>query len=144
VGGAGQGIFTLDAAPGRIAALELRRDGLHTAWNEAQRTTEFFALTGPVDRRVVIGTDMGDQKPGSNVWDQVVWRDAETGRELARSAQLSPVNTGTMVEPGYCGLMHYLPADGNIVELNVQGEMAARPRGHGEKRKDCSPSHRSR
>ena len=112
-------IFTFDAGPGKIAVLELREDGLHTVWTENQRTTEFSALTGPVDHRVVIGTDIGDQSPGTNTWDQVVWRDAETGRELARSAQLSAVNTGTMVEPGYGGLMYYLPADGNIVELNA-------------------------
>jgi hypothetical protein len=112
-------IFTFDSGPGKIAVLELREDGLHTVWVQDQRTTEFFALTGPADHRVVTGTDIGSQSPGTNTWDQVVWRDAETGRELARSAQLSAVNTGTMVEPGYAGRMFYLPADGNIVELNA-------------------------
>lgn len=112
-------IFTFDSGPGQIGVLELRADGLHTVWTETQRTTEFFALTGPVDHRVVIGTDIGDQSPGTNTWDQVVWRNAETGQELARSAQLAAVNTGTMVEPGYDGRMYYLPADGNIVELNA-------------------------
>lgn len=34
-------IYALDAGPGRIGALELRNDGLHTIWTEPQRTTEF-------------------------------------------------------------------------------------------------------
>lgn len=129
-------IFTFDSGPGKIAVLELQEDGLHTVWTEDQRTTEFFALTGPADQRVVIGTDIGDQSPGNYAWDEVVWRDAETGRELARSAQLAPVNSGTMVEPGYGGKMYYLPADGNIVELNAQAgaNPAALPNTGGENR----------
>jgi hypothetical protein len=113
-------IFTFDSGPGMIGVLELRDDGLHSVWTETQRTTEFFALIGPADQRVVVGTDIGDQSPGQNTWDEVVWRDAETGRELARSGQLAAVNAGTMVQPGYAGRMYYLPADGNIVELNAQ------------------------
>lgn len=118
-------IFTFDSGPGKIAVLELTASGLQTVWTQDQRTTEFFALIGPQDKRVVIGTDIGDQSPGTNTWDEVVWRDAESGRELARSAQLSAVNTGTMVEPGYAGRMYYLPADGNIVELNARAADSA-------------------
>lgn len=118
-------IFTFDSGPGQIGVLELRDDGLHTVWTQAQRTTEFTALTGEIDHRIAIGTDMGDQSPANVSWDEVVWRDAETGRELARSAQLSAVNTGTMVEPGYAGLMYYLPANGNIAELNARAGTSA-------------------
>lgn len=113
-------IFTFDSGPGKIGVLELREDGLHIVWVQDQRTMEFTALIGPADRRIAVGTDIGDQSPANVAWDQVVWRDAETGRELARSTQLPTVNTGTMVEPGYDGRMYYLPANGEIAELNVQ------------------------
>ena len=94
-------IFALDAAAGQIAALELRDDGLHTVWTAPQRTTEFMALIGPAQRRVLVGTDVPPgQQIGANTQDWVVWRSADTGRELARSPLLSAVNSGTMVEPG--------------------------------------------
>ena len=114
-------IFTLDAIVGRIAALELGDDGLHTVWTEPQCTTEFLAVIGPRHRRVLVGTDIpAGQSPGDNTQDRVVWRDAETSLELARSPLLPVVNTGTMVEPGYAGRMYYLATHGKIIELTVR------------------------
>jgi hypothetical protein len=40
-------IFALDGLAGRIAAVELRDDGLHTVWTAQQNTTEFLAVIGP-------------------------------------------------------------------------------------------------
>ena len=51
-------IFALDGLAGRVAALELRDDGLHTVWTAPQRTLEFLALIGPAQRRVLVGTDV--------------------------------------------------------------------------------------
>src|SRR5262249_56450842 len=106
-------IFAFDAGPGKIAALDLESEELHIKWIVDQRTTEFMALIGPRNRRVLVGTALPDcpppgtdcQTPGHNTQDYVVWRDAESGRELARSPELLAVNTGTMVEPGYAGRM---------------------------------------
>src|SRR5262249_9684944 len=50
-------IFAFDAGPGRLAALELRADGLHTIWNVPQRTTEYLLLTGASPRhRLLVAT----------------------------------------------------------------------------------------
>jgi len=114
-------IFALDGIAGRVAALELRDDGLHTVWSAQQRTIEFLALIGPAQRRVLVGTDVpSGQTPGSNTNDWVVWRNADTGDEIARSPLLRAVNGGTMVEPGYAGHMYFLAQDGHIIELTVR------------------------
>jgi hypothetical protein len=114
-------IFVADALAGRIAALELDNDGLHTVWTAPQRTSEFQALIGPAERRVLVGTDVPlGQKIGSNTEDQVVWRNADTGYELARSPLLPAVTSGTMVAPGYAGRMYYPALNGTISELTVR------------------------
>jgi hypothetical protein len=114
-------IFAMDALAGQIAALDLRDDGLHTIWRAPQRTTEFLALIGPAQRRVLVGTDVPPgQQIGANTQDWVVWRNAETGDEIARSPLLTAVNTGTMVEPGNAGRMYFLAQNGQIIELTVR------------------------
>ncbi|MFL6246754.1 MAG: hypothetical protein ACJ74H_12060 [Thermoanaerobaculia bacterium] len=117
-----QRIYALDAGPGRIGALELRRDGLHTVWTEPQRTLEFLALIGPPDRRVFAGTELPPGQPlTGNTTSDVVWRDAATGRELARTrTPLPAISTGSMVEPYYGGKMLYLAREGRIIELALE------------------------
>jgi hypothetical protein len=114
-------IFALDGIAGRVAALDVRDDGLHTVWTAPQRTIEFLALIDSAQRRVLVGTDVpSGQTPGSNTNDWVVWRNADTGDELARSPLLQAVNGGTMVEPGYAGRMYFLAQNGNIIQLRVR------------------------
>lgn len=114
-------IYALDAGPGRIGALELRDDGLHTVWTEPQRTLEFLALIGPPDRRVLVGTELPPDQPlTGNTLSDVIWRDAATGRELARTSEPLPaISSGSMVEPYYSGKMLYLAREGTIIELTV-------------------------
>lgn len=114
-------IFALDGVAGQMAALELQDDGLHTVWTAPQRTIEFLTLIDSAQRRVVVGTDVpSGQTPGSNTNDWVVWRNADTGQEIARSPLLQAVNGGTMVEPAYAGRMYFLAQSGNIIELTVR------------------------
>jgi hypothetical protein len=115
-------IFAFDAGPGRLAALELRPDGLHTIWNVPQRTTEYLLLTGASPRhRVLVGTAIPETEvPGQNAHDQVVWREAETGRELAHSELLPAVLTGTMIQPGYEGRAYYMAQNAEIIELTAE------------------------
>jgi hypothetical protein len=61
-----------------------------------------------------------DQQVGSNTQDWVVWRNANTGDEIARSPLLSAVNSGTMVEPTYDGHMYFLAQNGQIMELTAR------------------------
>ena len=80
-----------------------------------------MTLLGPPDRRVLVGTDVPiGQQLGTNTESRVIWRDAETGRELARTGLLPAINGGTMVEPAYGGRMYYLAGYGKIIELNAR------------------------
>jgi len=95
-------------------------------WTEHQRTTEFLGLIGSPQRRVLVGTEVPEgQPPAYNTLNRVIWREAETGRELARTDLLRAVNTGTIVEPGYSGRMYYLARDGKIIELKVRPASAS-------------------
>jgi hypothetical protein len=83
------------------------------------RTTEFLTLIGPAQRRVLVGTDVpSNQAIDSNTQDFVVWRNADTGAELARTLQFA-VNTGTMVEPDFAGRMLFLAQSGKLIELTA-------------------------
>ena len=52
--------------------------------------------------------------------NDVVWRDAATGGELARTSEsLTAISSGSMVEPYCSGKMLYLARVGEIIELTV-------------------------
>lgn len=115
-------IYAADSVPGAIAALELTASGLRTVWTAKQRTTEFLALIGPRGQRVLVDTDIPDgQCPLENRSDYVVWRDAQTGEELARTERPLPAMTsGTMIQPYYHGMMFYTGLHGALIELAVR------------------------
>ena len=56
---------------------------------------------------------------GPLVDDPVVWRDAATGNELARSSEFPKMTQGILVTPGYAALQYFLTADGHIIGLQV-------------------------
>jgi len=71
---------------------------------------------------VLIGTDIPIkvfQQLQSYTTEQVVWRDAATGTELARSSQLPKMTQGILVTPGYAGVQYFLTASGQIIGLQV-------------------------
>jgi len=116
-------IFVFDAGPGKLAALDLTPQGfLHQpTWIVDQRTTEFMALIGPRNRRVLVTTEIPQGQPlETNSSNSVVWRDADSGRKLAEVDSLEPVLSGTMVEPGYTGPMYYLGNSNEIKKLTVR------------------------
>jgi hypothetical protein len=113
-------IYTQDAGARRIGAVRLGRAGLSVVWTAHQNTIEFLTVIGPAGHRVLVGTD----SPGQDAFDPthqfVVWRDAATGRDLARSPVLTPISSGSMIEPSHEGRMDYLAANGQIIELAVR------------------------
>src|SRR5262249_26111101 len=121
-------IYTADSFPGAIGALKLTARGLRTVWTAQQRTTEFLALIGSRGCRVVVDTDIPlGQCPNANTTDFVVWRDAQTGDELARTEQPLPaMTTGTMIQPYYFGKMFYMGLECDLLELAVQPAPARR------------------
>ena len=116
-------IFVFDAGPGKIAALDLGPGGFlqPPTWIVDQRTTEFMALIGPRNRRVLVTTAIPDTQELKNVTNNwVVWLDPENGRTLAKSDLLEAILAGTMVQPGYAGRMYYMGKFGEIKKLTVR------------------------
>jgi hypothetical protein len=116
-------IYVMDAGAAKVGAVDLKDDGtLTSAWSEDQRTLSFTSLIGPSDKRVLIGTDIPVRTfKGLQGYttEQVVWRDAATGAELARSSELPKMTTGILVTPGYGGIQYFLTADGHVMSLQV-------------------------
>ena len=110
----------------KVAAFRIGDSGIETVWKKTQTTTEWATLIGPKEHRVWVGTDIPlTQIPGANANDRVVWRDASTGQELARSALVPVMTQGSAVQPGYDGSMYFPGATGTLVRLTpapVDGE----------------------
>ena len=76
----------------------------------------------PEDQRVLIGTNIPVktfQGLKHYTTEQVIWRNAQTGKELASSSQFPKMTQGILVTPGYAGLQYFLTADGHIIALQV-------------------------
>ncbi len=115
-------IFVMDAGAGKIGAVALRNGQLSTKWIQDQTTLSFTTLIGPQNHRVLIGTNIPIKffKQLKNYsTEQVIWRDAATGQQLASSDQFPKMSAGILVTPGYAGLQYFLTADGHIIELQV-------------------------
>jgi hypothetical protein len=102
----------------KVAAFRITGSEITTVWKKTQTTTEWATLIGPKEQRVWVGTDIpGAEITGSNVTDTVVWRDAATGRGLARSERVPQMTQGSAVQPGYGGSMYFPGAQGMLVKL---------------------------
>ncbi len=115
-------IFVMDAGAGKIGAVALSNGQLSTKWTQDQTTLSFTTLIGPQNQRVLIGTNIPIKffKQLKNYsTEQVIWRDAATGQQLASSDQFPKMSAGILVTPGYAGVQYFLTADGHIIELQV-------------------------
>jgi hypothetical protein len=108
----------------KVAAFKLTAAGIQTVWKKTETTTEWATLIGPDNHRVWVGTDIPrnqiparNTSPGKNTTDTVVFRDAATGRVLARSAQVPVMTRGSAVQPGYNGSVFFLGATGTLVKM---------------------------
>jgi hypothetical protein len=102
----------------KVAAFKLTSSAITTVWKKTQTTTEWATLVGPKDRRIWVGTDIpGAEIPGQNKTDTVVFRDAATGQELARSAKVSQMTQGSAIQPGYGGSVFFPGSTGTLVKV---------------------------
>ena len=120
---AAQQIYVMDAAAGKIGDVALKEGKLSLVWSQDQTTLSFTTLIGPQGKRVLIGTNIPVKffkQLKSYSTEQVVWRDAATGKELAHSEQFPKMSAGILVTPGYAGLQYFLTAEGHIIALQVK------------------------
>jgi hypothetical protein len=115
-------IYVIDAGPGKLAAINFNQGNLSLAWSVDQTTLSFTTLIGPANARVLIGTNIPVKTfQGLKYYtmEQVVWRSADTGTELARSDFFDKMVTGILVTPGFGGLLYYLSQSGKLIALQV-------------------------
>jgi hypothetical protein len=115
-------IYVIDAGPGKLGAINFNQGMLSLAWSVDQTTLSFTTLIGPANARVLVGTNIPVktfQGLKNYTKEQVVWRSAGTGTELARSDYFDKMVTGILVTPGFGGLMYYLAYDGKLIALQV-------------------------
>jgi hypothetical protein len=102
----------------KVAAFRITNTGIQPVWKQTDTTTEWATLIGPKNNRVWVGTDIpGAEIPGQNKTETVVFRDAATGRLLARSARVPQMTQGSAVQPGYGGSVFFPVATGTLIKV---------------------------
>ncbi|MDD5170014.1 MAG: hypothetical protein PHN75_14445 [Syntrophales bacterium] len=108
-------IYAYDFLEGKLAAIDFQpKKGFSIAWKANQRSLSFAALVGPKNNRTLV---LDDVTLPSVATVRVIWRDAKTGRELAKSPLL-PQGWGLPIAPGFDGVMYYPSHKGMLTELS--------------------------
>src|SRR5207247_10821536 len=99
-------IYSFDGTAGKVVAIKLdpTTRKMSIAWGRVnQRTFSFLTLIGPTNQRVLVATNISTSlnqqqmiqslNPPPSVWkEQIIWRDAATGRIFAESSYFSPMS----------------------------------------------------
>ncbi len=118
-------IYSADMGIGKLAGIKLDPDtgDMETVFVVDDMTTAFMPLFGPKDKRVLVVSNMKrnvelepiqDAMFTGNYKEQVVWRDAATGRILAESDFFEPMTFGSLITPGYGGRVYFSTGKGFI------------------------------
>jgi hypothetical protein len=89
-----------------------------------------LTLIGPPDQRVLVSTNINPnatqqqlqqaaQGTDYTYTEQIIWRDAATGKILAESEFFPAMSPGILVTPGYGGMIYEMLYDGHIMALQV-------------------------
>jgi hypothetical protein len=118
-------LYSADTGTGYISALRFDPEsGFEVVWQEQQTTSIFMQLIGSPEERVLVTSELIDFRlnPLAAANEQVVFRDAATGRELARTANLPRMTQGANISPGFGGRVYFIGVDGVLYEITVQRE----------------------
>jgi hypothetical protein len=108
-------IYTYDFLEGKLAAVDFDKEkGFSIAWKANHRSLSFAAIVGPENKRVLV---LDDVNLPSLATVRVVWRDAQTGKEIIKSPVL-PQGWGLPIAPGFDGVMYYPSHNGMLTELS--------------------------
>ncbi len=116
--------YVADTGVGHASAISFDPDtGFELLWREPQTTYAYTMLVNSADQRVFVASDLTGF--GSNVSpflarnERIVFRDAATGLELARTSNLPRMNSGANFVAGFLGRFYFLGQDSKIYELTV-------------------------
>jgi hypothetical protein len=118
-------LFAADAGARHASALSFDPEtGFTFKWRERHTTSVFQQLVGSANNRVLVMSELINFPPLSlpltATNEEVVFRDATTGRELSRSEPLPRMSDGANISPGYGGRVYYPGVDGKLYEITVQ------------------------
>ena len=118
-------VFSADQNMMKIGAVKPDQSTgeMSVVWTRDGATTALQALYGPADKRVLgtaraaPGVTQKDLMQTSNppYKQQAIWLDARTGKLLAESDFLDPMNFNTLLSPGFGGRFYYMWDKGFIV-----------------------------
>lgn len=116
--------YLVDAGAGSAGAIAFDpATGFETLWREDQSTIAYTMLVGPAEARVFVATNLTGAGSRINPLlarnEQIVFRDAATGLELARTGRLARMNNGANLVPGFDGRLYFLGQDSAIYEIIV-------------------------
>lgn len=124
-------IYAMDPGPGKAVGINLdqKTGNMTVGWSTDQKTLSWLILIGHADHRVLLGTnissnvtnpvDLVSGPKGVNYVEQIMRRDADTGKLLAASDYFRPMSSGFEVWPGYGGLIYEGLNDGHLMALKV-------------------------
>jgi len=119
-------LYVADTGVGYASALSFDPEaGFELVWREEQTTSVFQQLIDSPERRVVVTAELQNWcglNPLAARSEQVVYRDAATGRELARTGLLPRMSDGANISPGFDGRVYFPGKDGKVYEVSVQRE----------------------
>jgi hypothetical protein len=120
-------LYTADTGTGYVSAMRFDPEtGFEMVWREEQTTSVFQQLIGSADERVAVTSELVNIGLNPNPLrasnEQVVFRDAATGRELARTGDLPRMSQGANISPGFGGRVYFPGVDGRVYEVSVQSE----------------------
>ncbi|MEM7800488.1 MAG: hypothetical protein AAF633_14935, partial [Chloroflexota bacterium] len=119
--------FAVDALAGYAAGLRFDpATGFEVDWREPQTTLSYQTLINPAEERVIVMSDLSGRGSRLNPFmaenEQLVFRDAQTGEELARTDDLPRLISGATITPGFDGRIYFPAADSKLYEISVQSE----------------------
>ena len=117
-------VYVADTGIGYTAALAFDpATGFDVLWRKEQTTLAYTMLVNPKNQRVFVASNLTGLGSRVNPLlarnEQVVFRNAATGVELARTDKLARMNNGANLIAGYRGRFYFLGQDSNVHELVV-------------------------
>lgn len=128
---------SFDAANGRVYAVDTLAGyaasilfgpatGFEVDWREPQQSLSYQTLINPAEERVIVMSDISGRGSRINPFkaqnEQLVFRNAQTGEELARTDNLPRLVSGATITPGFDGRIYFPAADGKLYEITVQAD----------------------
>ena len=123
-------LYTADTGTGYVSAMRFDPEsGFELQWREEQTTSVFMQLIGSADERIIMTSELTNISNRLTPFsilrttnEQVVFRNAATGEELARSGNLPRMSQGANISPGFGGRVYFPAVDGRIYEISVRSE----------------------